>query len=74
MDRVSLIAEIDVLVEANRNRCLWFLRQDYLPTTDDERLWVLTQIQRRCDRATFVRAGLCKRWLSPTSSAASAGS
>jgi hypothetical protein len=64
MDRASLEAEIDALVGAQRDRCLWFARRDYLPRTDEERVWALTEIQRRGDRAAFVRAGGLKRCLS----------
>jgi len=74
MDREALEQEIDAFVEAHRSRCLWFVRHDYRPASDDERRWVLTQIQRRCDRAAFARAAMLKRWLSPSSSDASAAS
>lgn len=74
MDRATLLREIDMFVDAQRDRCLWFVRRDYLPQTDDDRRWVLTQIQSRADRATFIRAGELKRWLSPTFSDVSADS
>jgi hypothetical protein len=74
MDRASLEAEIDAFVELYRDRCLWFVRRDYVPRTDDERRWALTEIQRRGDRSAFTRAGELKRWLSAISSAASAAS
>jgi MoxR-like ATPase len=74
VDRATLEREVDAFVAAQRDRCLWFMRRDYLPHTDDERRWVLTEIQRRADRATFVRASELERWLSPISNAASAES
>lgn len=74
MDRAALEIEIDAFVDAQRDRCLWFIGREYHPRTDDERRWILTEIQRRSDRATFVRAGELKRCLSPNSSDASAGS
>ena len=74
MDRDAAITEIDRLVATERDRCLWFLRADYRPCTDDERRWVLTAIQGRADRATFARAAELKRWLSPISNDASAES
>jgi hypothetical protein len=74
MDRAALIAEIDAFVDAQRDRCLWFVAHDYHPRTDDERRWILTEIQGHADRATFVRAGELKRCLSPISSDASADS
>jgi hypothetical protein len=74
MDRANLAAEIDAFIETHRDRCLWFVRRDFHPRTDDERLWLLTEIQRHSDRATFTRAGLLKRCLSPISSDASVAS
>ena len=65
---------IDRLVDEYRHRCLWFLRADYYPTTDAERLRVLGYIQRHGDRSAYVRAAEARRWLSPPSSAASAAS
>jgi hypothetical protein len=67
------IAEaVDRLVDEYRNRCLWFLRGDYYPSTDEERLRVLAYIERHGDRNAYVRAAEVRRWLSPPSSAASA--
>jgi hypothetical protein len=65
---------VDRLVDEYRHRCLWFLRSDFYPATDGERLRVLTYIQRHGDRNAYVRAGELRRWLSRSSSAASAGS
>lgn len=63
---------IDALVDACRVRCLWYMRTDYYPRTDPERLSVLDAIQARCDTATFRRAGALRTWLSRPSSDASA--
>jgi hypothetical protein len=65
-------AAIDALVDACRDRCLWWLRPDYYPRTDPERLAILEAIQTRCDAATFRRAGALRTWLSRPSSGASA--
>lgn len=62
------------LVEEYRERCLWFLRRDYFPSTPEEALMVLDAIQRHGDRAGFQRAAEIKQWLSPPSNATSAGS
>ena len=70
----TLAADIDRLVEEQRSACLWFLRPDYHPSTDEERLRVLESIERHGDRDAFVRAATLRRWLSPGSSDASAGS
>ena len=66
------IAAIDVLVDRYRDRCLWFLRSDYYPATDAERLRLLTYIEQYGDVAAYRQAGKLKRWLSQSSSAPSA--
>jgi hypothetical protein len=74
----SLPPEVDAalreLVHEYRDRCLWFLRRDYHPSTIAEALRVLDAIQRHGDREAFRRAARIRLWLSPPSSAASAGS
>jgi hypothetical protein len=62
------------LVDEYRDRCLWFLRRDYYPTTADEARRVLEAIQRHGDREGFKRAAEIRQWLLPPSSATSAGS
>jgi hypothetical protein len=66
--------EVDLLVDEQRTSCLWFLRPDYYPTTDAERIRVLGHIERHGDRRAFRRAATLKRWLSQNSSVASADS
>ena len=66
--------DIDRLVDVYRLRCLWFLRNDYYPATDAERLRVLSEIQRYGDRDAFRLAGELREWLSRPSNAPSAGS
>ena len=69
------IAEtVNDLVDEYRRRCLWFLRADYYPTTDEERFRALDYIQTHGDRRAYARATEVRRWLSQASSAASAGS
>jgi hypothetical protein len=67
-------AELRRLVDEYRTRCLWFLREDYYPATRDEVLTVLRHIERHGDHEGFRRAAALRRWLSPISSATSAGS
>lgn len=71
-DRAAALREIDRLIEANRLRCLWFLRPDYHPSTDSERLRALEYIERYGDRNAYRRASELTRWLSRHSSAQSA--
>jgi hypothetical protein len=73
-DPATIAAEVRRLTDEYRTRCLWFLRSDLYPTTEEETLRVLRQIERHADRAGFVRAARLRRWLSPSSSERSAGS
>ena len=66
--------EVNRLVDEYRTRCLWFLRPGYYPANDEERVRVLTYIERHGDRAAFQRAVAVRRWLSHPSSAPSAAS
>lgn len=61
------------LVDDYRDRCLWFLRRDYYPSTTAEQLTVLDYVERYGDLAAYQRARTLRQWLSPSSSAASAG-
>lgn len=74
MDEEALSLAVNRLVDEYRARCLWFLRLDYYPTTPQDQLRVLGCIERHGDREAFRRAAMLKRWLSPHSSAPSAGS
>jgi len=65
---------VDALVDQYRHRCLWFLREDYYPATDPERLKVLDYIQRHGDSEAFRRAAEVRQWYSAGSSARSATS
>jgi hypothetical protein len=62
---------VNRLVDEYRHRCLWFLRDDYYPVTDDQRLRVLAYIERHGDRRAYLRAAEVRQWLSRTSNAAS---
>ena len=62
------------LMNEYRSQCLWFLRGDYYPSTDEEWLRVLEQIERHGDREAYRKTSAIKQWLSRNSSAASVGS
>jgi len=64
--------EMRRLVDDYRSRCLWFLREDYYPTSDPERERVLTLITQHGDQEAFRRVAELRKWLSPHSSANSA--
>ncbi len=74
----TVITELDravnAIVDEYRARCLWFLRADYYPTTPDERLRILDQIQRHGDRAAYVRAAELRQCLLPNSNGVSRAS
>jgi len=58
------------LIDEYRDRCLWFLRQDYVPKTTAEILKTLDLIEQYGDRAGYERAEEIKAWLSQNSKAA----
>jgi len=60
----ALDTEVRSLVDEYRQRCLWFVRPDYYPSTPDEILRVLRWIRARGDREAFQRAGKIEEWLS----------
>ncbi|MGH7558880.1 MAG: hypothetical protein ACREMD_14070 [Gemmatimonadota bacterium] len=68
------IAAVDHLVDRYRTECLWFLREDYYPRTDAERLRILGYIERYGDREAWRTAADLRRWLSRASSVTSSGS
>lgn len=62
------------LVDDYRDRCLWFLRRDYYPAAPEEVEQVLRYVEQYGDLEAFKRAARIRSWLSPRSSATSAGS
>jgi hypothetical protein len=62
------------LIDQQRSRCLWYLREDYVPQTLEEKLRVLDAIERHGDRGAFLEAPRIRSWFSARSSAGSAGS
>jgi hypothetical protein len=57
------------LVDDYRDRCLWFLRKDFVPTTPEQILRTLDYIERYGDRAAYERAEEIRRWLQARSRA-----
>jgi hypothetical protein len=62
------------LIAEQRSTCLWFLRDDVLPSDRSRVVDLLRRIELHADQATFVKARKLRQWLSQNSSAASAGS
>lgn len=74
LTRQDWLEAVDAFVDEQRSRCLWSFKDDWYPSSDEERARVLDSIRRHGDRAAFARATELKRWLSPISRDASAGS
>jgi len=65
----SMTQKMQRLVEDYRDRCLWFLRSDFMPTTTEQMLRTLDQIERYGDRAAYERAEEIRQWLQAPSKA-----
>ena len=70
---MDVVLAVDELVGRYLIQCLWFLRRDYYPTTDDDRLRVLGYLEKYGDLEAFRLAAAIKPCLSPPSNATSAG-
>ena len=68
----ALSSALHSLVDDYRDRCLWFLRPDYYPSTASESLRVLDLIEGHGDVAALRRASEIRTWLSRPSNATSA--
>ena len=68
----DVIREVNRLADEYRALCLWFLREDYYPTTTAQRLKVLDYIERHDDLNAYKRARTLRSWLSQNSSEPSA--
>ncbi len=73
-DETVLVTDIDEFIEEHRSSCLWFVRPDYRPSSSEDRIRALEQIERHGDLDAFRRAATLKRWLLQISSDASASS
>ena len=70
----GLPGDLHGLIARYRARCLWFLKEDYHPSTPEETIRVLKYIERYGDREAFITARRMRQWLLRNSSAGSAGS
>jgi hypothetical protein len=59
--------QVYALVDAYRDRCLWFLREDYYPADAEDMLRTLDYIRRYGDLDAFRKAGVLYQWLSANS-------
>lgn len=67
-------AAVRELVDQYRAECLRFLRSDYYPQSPEDVDRVLRSIEQYGDLDALRRVAAVRRWLSPSSSAMSAGS
>ena len=65
---------IKEFVDEYRDTCLWFMRADFYPETLEQKLRVLTYIERYGDQAAFAKAARVRRWLLQSSNDTSAAS
>jgi hypothetical protein len=66
------LAEVHALLRKYRTQCLWYLKEDYVPSTPADILRVLEAIEARADRGGYVKARQLRQWLLQHSSAPSA--
>jgi hypothetical protein len=72
MEPLTLDRAFRRLVDDYRDRCLWFLREDYYPETPAARERVLVWIEGRGDLDAFRRVAALRAWLSHSSNETSA--
>jgi len=60
------------LTDRYRSRCLWFLREDYYPATNEQIFRVLGHIERHGDCEAYRKAAELREWLSRNSNERSA--
>lgn len=70
----ELLGELRELVKRYRHQCLWYTREDAVPTDADGAFRVLSAIEDHGDRAGFTEARRLKQWLSQHYSVRSADS
>jgi len=67
------IDQVAALVKNQRARCLWFIRENYVPETMDAAERILDHIEKHGDQAAFAESRRLREWLSLHSSVNSAG-
>ena len=67
------ITAVRALVQRERDTCLWFLRDDFLPSDVAAALRVRLLIDKNGDRRAYAEARRLREWLLQISRDASAG-
>lgn len=57
MDKTNTTDCINRFIDEQRQLCLWFMRPDYRPSTDGEKIMVLKKIQLRANLEAYKKAG-----------------
>jgi hypothetical protein len=68
-NRRTVWENVTRLVAEHRDRCLWFLAPDFLPTDDESAIRAMRYIERYGDKAAFEQARSLRTWLQQHSSA-----
>ena len=68
----QLAGRIAALVRRYRTRCLWFIREDFVPDTAESALRILGYIERYGDREAWNQVKELRRCLSANSRSKSA--
>ena len=63
LDAPTVMLNVRTLTDDYRQRCLWFLRDDYYPVTLADALRMLRYIERYGDVAAFRKVAPLKQWL-----------
>jgi hypothetical protein len=63
LDASTVMQNVCSLVDEYRQRCLWFLRDNYYPATATDALRMLQYIERHGDVAALRKVAPLKQWL-----------
>ncbi len=59
----SILEQAHALIRDCRNQCLWFMREDYLPTDRTGLLRCMRSIENSGTRETYIQARNIEQWL-----------
>jgi len=59
----DILNKIIVLLGKQRDRCLWYVREDFIPTNLVEAKLILDAIEKHGDMEAFIEARKVKEWL-----------
>ena len=63
LNDTQMEAAFESLCHDYKTRCLWFLRPDYKPVSNEEKLRLLVYIEKHGDLEAFRRAAPVREWL-----------